>query len=173
MRTHLACAAAAACLLGGCSHAIRPPVAAAGRGSTDYRSAAHSDLAHYALAIGEVATGATPQTHTPPTYPPAELAQCLPQVELPARVIVDAQGNVAEVRLTPAPGQQPFAAAVRQAVRQWHYTPLTITRWAADAQGESHPVDTEAKPFSLDYVFGFHCAHGHAQVSTAPAASAR
>ena len=96
------------------------------------------------------------------------LAACPPRVELPARVIVGLDGHVGEVRMQQPPARRPFADAVRQAVQDWRYTPLTITRWAADASGTSHPVDTQIKPFSLDYVFTFRCEHGHTSVSSGP-----
>lgn len=163
---------AAATLLAGCTHIAEKPPAQPGVGSASYRSADNSSLAHYHLALGQVAMGATLEAHEPPAYPPAMLTACPPLVELPARVIVGTQGSVDEVRMSPPTAQQPFADAVRQAVRGWRYTPLTITRWAADADGTSHPVDTEAKPFSLDYVFTFRCEHGHASVTSGPAHAA-
>jgi hypothetical protein len=164
---------AATALLAGCAHTTQKPSAEPGVGSASYRTAESTGLAHYQLAMGQVAMGATLEAHEPPTYPGARLATCPPQIELPARVIVGAQGSVQEVRMTPSAAQQPFADAVRQAVQGWRYTPLTITRWAADADGTSHPVDTETRPFSLDYVFTFRCEHGHASVSSGAAQAAR
>jgi hypothetical protein len=158
----------AAALLAGCAHTTHKPSAEPGVGSASYRSADNTGLAHYKLAMGQAAMGATLEAHDPPAYPDAMLTLCPPRVELPARVIVGTQGSVDEVRMNAPAAQQPFAQAVRQAVRGWRYTPLTITRWAADADGNSHPVDTEAKPFSLDYVFTFRCEHGHASVSAGP-----
>jgi hypothetical protein len=164
---------AAATLLAGCVHTIQKPPAEPGVGSASYRTAANTGLAHYDLAMGQIATGAMLEAHDPPAYPDAMLASCPPLVELPARVIVGTQGSVEEVRMSPPATQQPFADAVRKAVRSWRYTPLTITRWAANADGTSHPVDTEAKPFSLDYVFTFRCEHGHASVTSGPEQAAR
>lgn len=154
----------------GCAQVTPEPSAGvgvgAGVGSASYRTVAGSGLVRYQLAMGQTAMGATLQAHEPPSYPGSMLASCPAQVELPARVIVDARGHVSEVRMYPSPAQQPFADAVRLAVAGWRYAPLTITRWAADAQGESHPVDSEAKPFSLDYVFTFRCEHGRTSVSS-------
>jgi hypothetical protein len=164
---------AATTLLTGCAHTVQKPSAEPGIGSASYRTAEDTGLAHYQLAMGQVAMGATLEAHEPPTYPEAQLATCPPQVELPARVIVGTQGSVQEVRIAPSTAQQPFADAVRKAVQGWRYTPLTITRWAADADGTSHPVDTEARPFSLDYVFTFRCEHGHASVSSGSAQAGR
>jgi hypothetical protein len=163
----------AAALLAACAHTAQKPTSDPGVGSTSYRVANDTGLAHYSLALGQVAMGATIEQHVPPAYPDSELAACPPQVELPARVIVDTRGNVGEVRMAPPTAQQPFAEAVRKALQDWRYTPLTITRWAADADGNSHAVDTEAKPFSLDYVFTFRCEHGHTSVSAGPESPAR
>ncbi|MGN2246654.1 hypothetical protein ACFWZ3_08180 [Frateuria sp. GZRR35] len=164
---------AAIILLAGCAHTSQKPTAAPGVGSASYRTAGNSSLAHYNLAIGQIAMGATLDAHEPPAYPAAMLATCPPVIELPARVIVSTQGNVDEVRMNPPAAQQPFAESVRAAVRRWRYTPLTITRWAADADGTSHPVDTEAKPFSLDYVFTFRCEHGRTSVASGSESTAR
>jgi hypothetical protein len=168
----VAAALAAVALLAGCAHAARKPPVAPGIGSASYRTAADAGLAHYSLAMGQIAMGATLEAHEPPVYPAALLTHCPSLVELPARVIVGADGHVSEVRMDTPSGQQPFADAVRQAVQGWRYVPLTITRWAADAGGNSHPVDSETKPFSLDYVFAFRCEHGRTVVSAAPGAPA-
>lgn len=162
----------AAALLVGCAHTAQKP-AEPGLGSASYRVADDTGLAHYDLAMGQVAMGATLETHQAPVYPDAMLATCPERVELPARVIVGTQGSVDDVRMTPSAAQQPFADAVRLAVRGWRYTPLTITRWAANADGTTHPVDTEARPFSLDYVFTFRCEHGHTSVTSGPEQAAR
>lgn len=159
---------AAAALLAGCTHIAEKPPAEPGVGSASYRSADNSSLVHYHLALGQVAMGATLEAHEPPVYPQTMLTTCPSLVELPARVIVGTQGSVDEVRINPPPVQRAFAEAVRRAVQGWRYTPLTITRWAANADGTSHPVDTEAKPFSLDYVFTFRCEHGRTSVSSGP-----
>jgi hypothetical protein len=164
---------AAAAVLAGCAHTAQKPPAEPGVGSASYRTAEDTDLAHYDLALGQIAMGATLEAHTPPAYPEAMLASCPSRIEVPARVIVGIQGQVEDVRMNPPAARQPFADAVRQAVRGWRYTPLTITRWAANADGTSHPVDTEAKPFSLDYVFTFRCEHGLTTVSSGQPSSGR
>ncbi|HEV2621444.1 MAG TPA: hypothetical protein VGU65_05060 [Frateuria sp.] len=162
-----------AILLAGCAHLAPTTPAGPGVGSASYRTAAGTGLAHYQLALGQVATGAALQAHEPPAYPASMLAACPPLVELAARVIVDARGVVGDVRMDPPPAQQPFADAVRRAVRDWRYAPLTISRWSSDADGNSHPVDSETKPFSLDYVFIFRCEHGHTSVSSGPGQGSR
>ena len=155
-------------LLAGCVDTVQKQSIKPGVGSASYRTADGTGLAHYSLAMGQIAMGARLEAHEPPTYPDAMLATCPPRVDLPARVIVDTQGDVSDVRMDASAAQQAFAQAVRQAVHGWRYTPLTITRWAASADGTSHPVDAEAKPFSLDYVFTFRCEHGHTSVMSGP-----
>ena len=164
---------AAIVLLAGCAQTAKKKPAAPGVGSASYRVANDTGMAHYELAMGQIATGATLEAHEPPAYPETMLAACPSLVDIPARVIVGTQGSVDEVRMNPPAAQLPFADAVRQAVRGWRYSPLTITHWAADADGTSHPVDTEAKPFSLDYVFTFRCEHGHASVTAGPEPATR
>lgn len=164
---------AAAMLLAGCGHTAQTLPAGPGVGSASYRIADNTGMAHYELALGQVATGATLEVHEPPAYPDAMLAACPSQVDVPALVIVGPQGAVDDVRINPPSVQLPFADAVRRSVLGWRYTPLTITRWAANADGTSHPVDTEAKPFSLDYVFTFRCEHGHTSVTSGPQQTAR
>lgn len=175
-RFHLrACAALLATLLGGCAHDTRRVPAAAPVGSTSYRSGAGADLAHYPLALGEVAMGATPLSHPAPHYPPAMLAACPATIELPARVIVGADGRVTDIRIDTATeaAHPPFAAAVRATVHDWRFQPLQITRWAAAADGTTHEVDSDTRPFSLDYVFTFRCRHGRASVSSGAAPATR
>ena len=171
--TRAATLLATATLLAGCAHTVRKPSVEPGVGSASFRTASDTGLAHYNLALGQVAMGATLEAHDPPAYPDAMLTLCPALVELPARVIVGTQGSVDEVRVNPPATQRAFAEAVRRAVQGWRYAPLTITRWAADADGTSHPVDTEAKPFSLDYVFTFRCEHGHTSVTSGSEQAAR
>jgi len=86
-------------------------------------------------------------------------------------LIVGVNGMVGEVRITDEAradaSRRAFIAAVRTAALQWRFNPLMINRWAADADGNSHVVDSETKPFSLDYVFRFECHAGKGRVSTA------
>ena len=89
---------------------------------------------------------------------------------MPALLIVDTTGKVVEVRVegeaTSDTRDRAFAAAVRAATLQWRFNPLQIDRWAADADGNSHVVDSQNEPFSLAYVFRFQCTAGRAAVTT-------
>ena len=125
----------------------------------------------YQLALGEVSSGGTPFQRVTPVYPPELLADCPPPQEVPALLVVNGAGKVGEVRVTDETqadtGRRAFIASVRVAALQWQFNPLQINRWAADANGNSHVVDSATKPFSLAYVFRFACHAGKATVSTA------
>lgn len=140
-------------------------------GDATWRMVVPEGTARYELAMGDVSSGATPFKRVTPTYPDSRLAACPPPQDVQARLIVDQAGKVGEVRVadeaTPDAGRRPFIAAVRAAALQWEFSPLLISHWAADADGNSHVVDSEAKPFSLDYVFRFECHAGKSTVSTA------
>ncbi len=159
----------AAVLLAGCAttRRVAPPPP---KGDATWRAVASPGTVHYQLAMGEVSSGATPFKRVAPVYPPALLATCPPVQEVPALLIVDGRGRVGEVRVAneaqASADYRAFAAAVRSAAMQWAFNPLTINRWAADAEGNSHVVDSETKPFSLDYVFRFECHAGQATVAT-------
>jgi TonB family protein len=145
--------------LAGCASAPAAPPKPTTEGDTSYRSVAKDDLQHYRLALGEVSTGAIPHDHPAPVYPAALLDQRLPPREVEARVIVDEVGRVSDVRIADEAGADPatrlFDEAVRAAAMQWTFEPLRVSQWAADANGNTHEVGHEARPFSTDYVFRF------------------
>lgn len=129
------------------------------QGDTSYRSVAKDDMQHYQLALGQISTGAVPWDHPAPVYPDALLDQRLPPQEVEARLLINKEGKVAEVRIADeehADAQtRLFDDAVRAAAMQWTFEPLRISQWAADANGNSHEVSNEKRAFSLDYVFRF------------------
>jgi hypothetical protein len=152
------------------SHSTRPPPAALHEGEASYHVLADDHMAHYELAMGSTSSGAVPIDHPAPSYPSAMLASCPVEVRLQALLIVGADGNVDEVRVDDAPAaERAFVSAVRAAALAWHFEPLVINHWAADAQDIPHPVDTETKPFSLPYEFRFACHAGKAEVSSSSA----
>jgi hypothetical protein len=123
----------------------------------------------YHLALGDVSTGATLVKSEAPLYPAIQLAACFPLQEVDAQLIVDRTGRVSDVRgividEAPPPWQQ-FFAAVRAAALQWRFTPLQIEHWAADANGNTHQVDSETSPFRRVYVFRFECHAGQPSVA--------
>ncbi|WP_404614372.1 energy transducer TonB [Rhodanobacter hydrolyticus] len=160
--------------MAGCATVAAPPSKAPNEGSASYRMLDDSHMEHYQLAIGDIATGATPFQRILPVYPPSQLAACAPMQEVDAQVIVDETGKVSDVRGVLAengsamPPWSPFLAAVRTAVLQWRFNPLRINHWAADADGNTHEVDSTTKPFSLMYAFRFECHAGKATVTSAP-----
>lgn len=160
--------------MAGCATVATPPARAPNEGSASYRMLDDGRMAHYQLAIGDTATGATPFRRVMPAYPPEQLAACTPLQEVQVQVIVDEAGKVGDVRGMPpddapaAPRRQPFYGAVRAAVLQWQFNPLRINHWAADADGNTHEVDSKTRPFSLMYAFRFECHAGKAMVSSAP-----
>jgi hypothetical protein len=129
----------------------------------------------YQLALGEVSSGATPIQRVTPIYPADQLETCPPPQEVQALLIVDQTGKVSEVRVVDeahaAADRRAFFAAVRVAALQWQFNPLQVSHWAADADGNSHVVDSETKPFSLSYVFRFECHDGKSMVSSSAAKS--
>lgn len=159
-------------VLAGCA-ATRPTAIPSppATGDASWREVVPSGTVRYQLAMGEISSGGTPFQRTTPVYPPGLLASCPPPQEVPALLIVDGKGAVAEVRVTnearATPTRHAFIDAVRTAARQWRFNPLLVNHWASDADGNSHVVDSETKPFSLTYAFRFECHAGKSSVSTA------
>ena len=155
-----------AAVLAGCaSQRVMPPPVH--EGASSFRAMPEAGMAHYQLALGAVSAGAVPLDHPAPVYPADQLAACPPEVRLRALLIVGTDGKVDDVRVDDAAGVAPaFAKAVRAAAGQWRFVPLSISRWAADANGNSHQVETVFKPFSLPYEFSFSCRDGRPRTST-------
>jgi hypothetical protein len=161
-------------LLAGCATTlpIPPPPPT---GDASWRQVAAPGTVRYQLAMGDVSSGGTPFKRVAPIYPASLLTACPPPQDVSALLVVGDKGAVSEVRVAGEAqadaGRRAFIAAVRTAAMQWEFNPLTINHWAADSHGESHVVDSETKPFSLNYVFRFECHAGKAAVSTAPTTS--
>lgn len=140
------------------------------KGDASWRMVVPKDTVRYQLAMGEVSSGGTPFQRVAPVYPIDQLSSCPPPQEVPALLIVDKAGKVSEVRVageTMADAhRRAFTAAARAAALQWRFNPLQINRWAADANGDSHVVDSVTEPFSLAYVFRFECTAGRPEIST-------
>jgi len=94
-----------------------------------------------------------------PVYPPALRAQHMPPQEIEARLVVDAQGKVGEVRVMGEaqadPSRRQFIDAVREAALRWTFVPWRTRQWAADANGDEHSVGDHAQPFEVGYLFRF------------------
>lgn len=152
--------------LAGCA-TPRSPAAPAGAAG---RAAVPAGMRRYPLALGAVSSGGTPLRRVAPVYPPPLLERCPPPQEVSARLRVDTAGKVIGVQLaTAAPAdadRRALVAAVREAALQWRFTPLEVSHWAADAEGNSHGVDSATTPFSVTYVFRFECRGGQPIVSS-------
>lgn len=161
--------------LAGCAHdRVRAPERPANQGDASWHAVESPDTAHYQLALGEVSSGGAAFKRVTPVYPAAQLAACPPAVDITAKLIVDTAGRVTEVRPADAasatPAMEPYLDATRKAALQWQFNPLQINHWSADANGESHVVDSQTLPFSRDYAFRFTCHAGQATVSAGDAA---
>ncbi|MGN6327936.1 MAG: hypothetical protein ACTHL5_03225 [Rhodanobacter sp.] len=155
-------------LLAGCATSPPPVPPPPPTGDASWRQVAAPGTVRYQLAMGDVSSGGTPFKRVAPIYPASLLAACPPPQEVQALLIVGDKGAVSEVRVADEAqadaSRRAFIAAVRTAAMQWEFNPLTINHWAADGHGDSHVVDSETKPFSLNYVFRFECHAGKAAV---------
>lgn len=139
-------------------------------GDATWRVVERENASHYQLKVGEVSSGAALQQRVAPVYPPALLLSCPRMRQIHALLIVNSLGHVSEVRVAGEiqsdESQRLLIAAVRAAAVQWTFQPLEFDRWADDADGKSHKVSSEARPFSEEYIFRFACRAGQADVST-------
>lgn len=167
-RPRLLAAGLATLWLVGCATNIAPPPAHAGESS--YRLVNDADTVRYPVPAGVTAHGAGLLANPAPVYPAALLARCPAPVELRAQLIVGGHGKVDEVRF-PAVGRvdPAYFAAVRGAAMRWLFEPLVFQHWAADTNGNRHPIDSVTKPFSLNFVFRFACRDGKPQTGSSVA----
>lgn len=168
---------ASACTLAaaGCAH---EPRHASVPSQTSVKVSAHvaPGTPRYEEGEDEISNRPSPIEFPAPVYPAAALALGLHRVEVGAKVIVDAEGKVSEVRIAeaPDPATHPavFDDAVHEALLRWRYIPLTFRRFAEvkDEQGnvvDSRLVSSENRPFSLDYDFVFELRDGKPMVGSA------
>jgi len=160
--------------LAGCAAPARPN--APPETAVAYRAIDAADTPHYALSEDEGATIPTATVTPLPEYPASLVASGISHVAVRAQVIVDATGDVGEVRIAPAASAYPpeFDAAVRVAVAHWHYLPLRIQRWEDVLDDQGNVVDArlsedEARPFSLEYEFSFDLHDGEPVVAASRA----
>ena len=162
-------------LLAGCASAPTTNLPPSATGEASWKAVLPPGTAHYQLALGDVSSGATLEHMVPPVYPPALLQTCPAPLQVQALLIVDKSGKVRAVRVAGEnvadATRRRFIGAVRAAARRWQFVPLQITHWAADADGNSHQVDSGTRPFSLTYQFHFACHAGKPAVATSPAAA--
>lgn len=134
------------------------------------------DTARVPLSLGETRSGSEPLSWAMPSYPPTLQAACPAREAIDTAVYVGADGKVSNVvgivvdRTLPP--WDTFFAEVRSAVMQWRFAPLRVAHWAADAAGDAHSVDGEARPFLREYQFDFTCHAGKTNVSAKARGSA-
>jgi hypothetical protein len=158
----------------GCASTQTPKAQSAPQGSTSWHVVDTGDTPHYAISQQQVASGSIPIQRVPPNYPTEELAACPPSTDVQAQLIVDTQGRVSDVRVSDevqaSAQRHHYIDAVRLAALQWQFEPLEIGNWVNGQDGSPHLV-SEAKPFSLVYVFHFECHNGQASTSVGKASS--
>lgn len=124
---------------------------------------------HYEEREDETATASVPLAQPAPEYPVDMIGLHLPHVAVTAKLIVDIDGRVSDVRIEPAVIDAGYPAAFDEAVRSavvlWRYTPLRFRTFedVLDAEGnvtDTRVVKDEARPFSLDYEFNFDLRDG-------------
>ena len=156
----------------GCVDTTRPSA----QPHVEYRSVEAPGTGHYEEREDETATATVLLEHPAPEYPADMIGLHLPHVAVTAKLIVDTEGTVSEVRIEPPAGSDvehpsAFDEAVRSAAARWRYTPLHIRSFedVLDAEGnvtDTRVVKDEAKPFSLDYEFDFDLRDGKPVVSS-------
>ncbi len=160
---------ACALVLSGCASQTRPEFASAPRTNVKYSAHIAPGTPRYEEREDEVSNRPAPIENPPPEYPPAAIALSLRRVVVSAKLIVDSEGRVSEVRIPPAADPAVHSAlfddAVRTAVLRWRYIPLTFRRFAdvKDAEGnviDAREISSECRPFSLDYDFLFELRDG-------------
>lgn len=154
-------------LIAACAHA--PPMEPARPappprdGKVSYEVIPAGSGGEYQMQDGQSSFGAQPITNDPPAYPPALVAENLPTVVVRAKVIVDGEGKVSDVRDLDAVAvdatHKAFFAATRDAALHWAYSPMTIVQEHEDAHGNFSESRNTA-PFSLDYAFRFELKDG-------------
>ena len=163
------------CVTLGCAGTVTKPASTT---QVAYHTVDSQSTERYALRKDENATIPVPTQAAPPEYPPAMIAEHLAHVAVRAKVIVDTEGKVSEVRIERSKIDVAYPAAfddaVRAAASRWRYAPLRIQEWedVLDGQGnvaDSRLVRDETKPFSLDYAFSFDLRDGKPVVATNPA----
>lgn len=104
-------------------------------------------------------------------YPPSLLVLNLPVEEFVVKIVISVQGLVTDCTVTRASDntlssatREVFAAAIREFVLKWHFTPLTIHKRSAP-----NAVDVPIQlPFTLQYGFRFEVVNGKPAVNLSP-----
>jgi hypothetical protein len=160
--THVSIVCAAVVLLAACQPAVKQGSSsqtATNAGQSNAGGAKHSSF------------GAQPISQPPPVYPPSLVESQLKPLEIRAKLIVDEEGRVSEVRdLYPSdnPTHAQLFAAVHDAATQWRFSPMTVVEQEVTSGGVFREISRQNKPFSLDFAFRFEVSAGGPTVSSAP-----
>ncbi|KAF1007912.1 MAG: hypothetical protein GAK28_01388 [Luteibacter sp.] len=156
-------------LLTACAHTPPVPKTEASKdGQVSYEALPAGAEGRYKIEANQSSFGAQIMSRNPPIYPPGLVAENLPPATIRAKVIVDGDGKVSEVRDLDPQGDahhEAFLAACREAALRWTYTPMTIVQ---DHEGPNGQI-TQTRhtvPFSLDYAFHFELKDGVPTVSS-------
>lgn len=152
-------------LLEACAATPPRPAPPPPRTHVSYHAVADKHARHYRMTAMQSIGSPLPAVHNrAPVYPPSLVARHLPPTTVRVLLIVNASGHVSEVRFAPVHTNDPvrgaFRRAVRAAVGQWRFEPLTINQWVAEPDGSQRVVRSTPKPFSQDYVFTFRLVDG-------------
>lgn len=164
-RRWIAVPGAAAALLVSCHHA---PTALRFEGSSSFTiveppaSAARPEAKSEANArqVAKTLLVARPiEPLAKPIYPPSALGRETLPVTVGVRIIVDAEGRVADVRMspvlisTPTPRLEEFRAAVEAALAQWRFRPAELRRLAPITDATGAPAWVLLSREKTDYGF--------------------
>jgi hypothetical protein len=164
-------AAALLPVLAACAHAPVPKPAVdtppPRDGRVSYGIIPTGAAGQYHMEEGQTSFGAQTVVNDPPVYPASLVPRNLPVQTVRAKVIVDAEGKVSEVRDLDAASDATHAAffkAAHDAAMQWSYTPMTVVEEYEDAKGQFSET-RKNEPFSFDYAFQFELKDGVPTVS--------
>lgn len=142
-----------------------PPAAPAPRPDVKYHAAYDKNAKHYQLESMETAVApAVGPENRPPVYPSGLITRGLPPVSVRAKLIVNDKGRVTAVRFADAGHadavRQIFEQTVRATTLEWTFVPMLIQHWQEMPDGGQKVVQSDAMPFSQDYVFNFALVNG-------------
>ncbi len=158
--------------LAGCASVPPPAPAPVPRTDVRYHAVDNKGTRRYTLNPSQTAVlPAVGPANKPPVYPTALVARHLPPVDVRAKLIVDREGKVTDVRFADAdragPVRRAFEQAVRAATLEWTFVPMRIKQWKSMPGGGAKVVKNEPMPFSQDYVFRFALVDGKPVVTGA------
>lgn len=154
---------AAALVISGCAQQVKSNVKEAPEGKSSYKTIMPNNAAQYELTEGQTYNPPNLTRRVDPVYPHELINGGLKPVDIMAQVIVNEMGHVTDVQFAKYLGditnRDKFEQSIRDAVSNWEYSPLTFATTQVDSSGKKTVV-TQAKPFSLWYMFHFEIKNG-------------